>query len=193
MNQDTLYVFFILSTIAFFTMDCISEGLNSALLFDVAFDTQNFASLVRYFSQAIAFVPSKSSSNVVALKLPHLSIILSAVLINTFALAIASSSPANVILPSSTWTISYPRSCISLFSTDSSPKWHGAISSTLLIYRPFLISAILSSLSCERSLILCKTTYRVDYFVAVLTHGKGCPHTAYTALTIYDQVLTLWK
>ena len=69
-------------------MDCISDGLKSALLFDVALDTQNFASLVRYFSQAMAFVPSNSSSNVAALKLPHLSMIRSAVLIKIFALAV---------------------------------------------------------------------------------------------------------
>ena len=45
---------------------------------------------------------SNNSSNVTALKLPHLIMIRSAVRINIFALATASSSPANVILPSST-------------------------------------------------------------------------------------------
>ena len=122
-------------------MDWISDGENNALLLEVAFETQNFASLVSIFSQGIAFVPSKSSSNVVALKLPHLSMILSAVLMNTFARAIASTSPANVIRPSSTDTISYPSSNISFFSTDSRPKWQGAISSTLskLSIIPYLL------------------------------------------------------
>ena len=57
----------------------------------------------------------------------------SAVRRNTFARHIASSSPINVTLPSSTSEISYPRSIISRFSTASSPKWHGAINSILLI------------------------------------------------------------
>ena len=49
-------------------------------------------------------------------------------------LPLRSKSPINVTLPSSTSEISYPRSIISRFSTASSPKWHGAINSILLIY-----------------------------------------------------------
>ena len=39
----------------------------------------------------------------------------------------ASESPTKVTFPSSTDDISYPRSYISLFNTDSRPKWQGAI------------------------------------------------------------------
>ena len=79
---------------------------------------------------------SKSSSKVVALKLPTFHRILSAVRRNILERQTASASPQKVTLPSSTSAISYPRSIISLFSTASKPKWQGAISSTLFINSP---------------------------------------------------------
>ena len=92
-----------------------------------------------------AFILSKSSSNVTALIFPAFRRTRSAVRRNIFARLTASSSPQNVTLPSSTWTISYPRSVISFFKTASRPKWHGATNSILLICRPFQYPAIRAS------------------------------------------------
>ena len=47
---------------AFFTIDCMSEGENNLLFTELALLTQNFASFVRYSDQSIALVFSKSSS-----------------------------------------------------------------------------------------------------------------------------------
>ena len=116
----------------------MEDAAKRADLFVVAFVTQNLASLGSTLSQLIALVPSKSSSKVLALKLPHLRRILSAVLIFIFALVIPSAPARKVTLPSETSVISYPSFCISRFSTASSPKWHGAISSKVssIIFPP---------------------------------------------------------
>ena len=58
----------------------------------------------------------------IALNLPICKSTLSAPLKNILALQIASSSPSKVILPSSTFVISYPKSYISLLTTASNPK-----------------------------------------------------------------------
>lgn len=65
----------------------------------------------------------------------------SAVLRKILARQTASSSPRNVILPSSTSLISYPRSVISRRRTASRPKWHGAINSIFLIFSSISIGA----------------------------------------------------
>ena len=94
-----------------------------------ALATQNLPSCGIYSSHGIAFVPWNSSSKVSARKLPTFKSTRSAVLKNTLARQMASSSPRKVTLPSSTREISYPRSMISFFNTASMPKWHGAINS----------------------------------------------------------------
>ena len=95
-------------------MDCISDGLKSLLLIDVAFATQNFPFSGINCSHGIAFVPSKSSSKVVALKLPAFKRTLSVVRRNIFARHIALVSPVNVTLPSFEFlVILYPRFIIS--------------------------------------------------------------------------------
>ena len=123
----------------------MSDGLNSLLFTEDAFVTQNFPSAGIYLSHGSAFILSKSSSNVTALIFPAFRRTRSAVRRNIFARLTASSSPQNVTLPSSTWTISYPRSVISFFKTASRPKWHGATNSILLICRPFQYPAIRAS------------------------------------------------
>ena len=119
---------------AFFMIDWISEGLNSLLLIEAAFATQNFASCGKNSSHGRAFVFSNNSSNVSALNFPTFISTLSAVRRNTLALAMPSASATNVTLPSSTSVTSYPKSCISLFKTDSRPKWQGAINSYVFIF-----------------------------------------------------------
>ena len=121
-NQLTLYFFFRRSTIAFFIIDWISDGLKSLLLIEVAFATQNLPSSGINCSQGSALVPSKSSSKVVALKLPILIRIRSVVRRKILARTMAASSPAKVTFPSSTFRISYPSFCISRFNTASIPK-----------------------------------------------------------------------
>ena len=121
------------STIAFLAIDCISDGLKSLLLIEDAFVTQNFPSFGIYSSQGKALIPSKSSSNVVAWKRPTCNRTRSALRRKILARQIASASPSNVIRPSSTFVISYPRSYISLFVTASSPKWHGTTNSYVFI------------------------------------------------------------
>ena len=121
-NQSLWYTCFIRSTIAFFIIDCISEGLNNLLFIEVAFATQNFPFNGIYFSHGIFLVFSNNSSKVVALNLATLSKIRSVVLRKILARHIASISPEKVTFPSSTCTISYPKSKISLFNTASSPK-----------------------------------------------------------------------
>ena len=128
-NQLTLYFFFRRSTMAFFITDWMSEGLNSLLLMEVAFATQNLPSSGMNRSQGSALVPSKSSSKVEAWKLPTFNKMRSVVRRKILERQMASLSPANVIFPSSTPCISYPRFRISLFKTASVPKWQGAINS----------------------------------------------------------------
>ena len=65
---------------------------------------------------------SNNSSNVSALNFPTRSSTRSVVRRKIFARQIASASPMKVTLPSSTSEISYPRSYISFFKTDSKPK-----------------------------------------------------------------------
>ena len=132
-NQLISYWAFSRSTIAFFIMDWISEGLNNLDFTLAALATQNLPSFGMYSSQGRFFVPWNSSSKVSAWKLPILIRILSAVRRKIFALHKASSSPKKVTRPSATSVISYPRSVISLFNTDSIPKWQGAINSKRLI------------------------------------------------------------
>ena len=121
---------------AFLTIDWISGALNNLLFAVDAFFTQKRPFSGMYSSHGSFFVPSNKSSNVYALKDPTFNKILSAVLKNILARAIPSKSVRKVTLPSSTLTISYPKSRISLFNTASSPKWHGAISSTVFIHSP---------------------------------------------------------
>ena len=105
-NHSTWYIIFSRSTIAFFTMDWISDGLNSLLFTEEAFATQNFPSTGIYSSQGRALIFSKSSSKVTAFTLPTFKRIRSAVRKNIFARLKMSSSPQKVTLPSSTFTIS---------------------------------------------------------------------------------------
>ena len=95
-NLLTWYMSDNLSTMAFFIIDWISEGLKSLLFTLLAFLTQNLPSFGINSSHGSAFVPWKSSSKVNALKDPTLIRTLSAVLRQIFALTTASGSPANV-------------------------------------------------------------------------------------------------
>ena len=119
---------------AFLTIDWISELLNSLLLTELALVTQNLPFLGIKFSHSRSLVLSNSSVNVSALNCPTLIKIRSVVLKLILARHMASESPTKVTFPSSTDDISYPRSYISLFNTDS--RWQGAINSYVFIYPP---------------------------------------------------------
>ena len=118
---------------AFLTIDCISEPLNSLLLIELALVTQNLPSTGINSSHGSSLVLSNNSVKVSALNCPILIRILSVVLRLILALTTASESPSKVTLPSSTETISYPKSYISFFYTDSSPKRHCAFNSYVTI------------------------------------------------------------
>ena len=101
-NHSTWYTVLSRSTIAFFTIDWMSEGLNSLVFTEDALVTQNFPSEGIYRSHGSAFTLSKSSSNVTAFIFPTFRRIRSAVRRKIFARHTASSSPQKVTLPSST-------------------------------------------------------------------------------------------
>ena len=137
---------------AFFTIDCMSDGLKSLLFTLEAFLTQNLPLSGINSSHGSALTPWNNSSKDSAWKLPTLIRILSAVLRQILARHIASASPSKVILPSTDSTTSYPRSIISFFSTASRPKWQGAISSIFFIYSFFQLKNYLFTLLQTRSL-----------------------------------------
>ncbi len=83
-------------------IDCISEGLYSLLLIELAFDTQNFPFFGIKSSQHSSFVFSKSSSYVLAWMHPTLIKIRSAVRKKIFASATARASPQKNTRPSRT-------------------------------------------------------------------------------------------